>query len=61
MREEGPMTADRNRWWIVFASVIGLLVGNGPIILSLLMWTLNPELFSDGSACFVDVMIVHPG
>jgi MFS family permease len=32
MREEGPMTADRNRWWIVFASVIGLLVGNGPIM-----------------------------
>jgi hypothetical protein len=54
------MTADRNRWWIVFASVIGLLVGNGPIMLSILMWTLNPELFSDGSACFVDVMIVHP-
>ena len=26
------MTADRNRWWIVFASVIGLLVGNGPIM-----------------------------
>ena len=26
------MTADRNRWWIVVASVIGLLVGNGPIM-----------------------------
>ena len=26
------MGADRNRWWIVFASVIGLLVGNGPIM-----------------------------
>ena len=54
------MGADRNRWWIVFASVIGLLVGNGPIMLSLLMWTLNPGLFSDGSAWIVDVMIVHP-
>ena len=32
MREESLMTTERNRWWIVFASVIGLLVGNGPIM-----------------------------
>ena len=22
----------RNRWWVVFASALGLLVGNGPIM-----------------------------
>jgi MFS family permease len=26
------MSAERNRWWIVFASVLGLFVGNGPIM-----------------------------
>ena len=26
------MTAETNRWWIVFSSVLGLFVGNGPIM-----------------------------
>ena len=30
--ETGLLTAEKNRWWIVFASVLGLSVGNGPIM-----------------------------